>query len=98
MMQIIEHNLNEELAIRILGWKWMSFFDTPVKGTEGYPVKCRVRQLFTVEQLKSDDWQKFLQENDCAEATGNEPLAYTYCSNCRRYKSPPRFIILMDDR
>lgn len=96
-MRIIEHNLNEELAIRLLGWQWKSFVGTPIKGTAGYPTKCRVRQLLSAEQLKSDHWQKFLQENDGADATGREPLAYTYCSNGRRDEPLPRFTILMDD-
>lgn len=96
-MRVIEHNMAEELAIRLLGWKWVSFVGIPVKGTEGYPNKCRVRQLMSAAQLKNKEWQAYLQDHQGADATGDEPLAYTYCSSGRNDARLPRFTILVDD-
>ena len=95
-MRIIKHDLNEELAILLLGWEWISFIGIPVRGTAGYPMKCRVRQLFSANQLKSDRWREFLRENDGAEATGTEPLAYGYCSSGGNCEPLPRFTILVE--
>ena len=97
MQRIIKHQMTEELAVRLLGWKWMSFVGIPVKGTEGYPAKCRVRQLMSAEQLKSKEWQKHFQDHEGADATGDEPLTYTYCSSGRRDVPLPRFTILVEE-
>ena len=96
-MKILKHDLDEELAIRLLGWKWMSFVSIPVKGTPGYPAQCRVRQLMSAKQLKMKEWQRALDETEGREATGDEPLAYTYCSSGRSDATVPRFTILVDE-
>lgn len=68
---------NEEIAIKLMGWKWMTFHGIPVKGAPGYPEECTVKQLFTPEALANPKWQEIFT----GEATGQEPLSYTYCSS-----------------
>lgn len=96
-MKIVKHKLNEYLAITLLGWKWVSFVGIPVKGTEGYPKKCRVRQLLSKKQLESESWQDKLSVNEGRDAIGDEPLAYTYCSSQGSDARVPRFTILVDE-
>jgi hypothetical protein len=95
-VRVIKHDLTEELAIRLLGWKWMSFVGIPTRGTEGYPRECRVRRLFSPQELKDKRLKDYFQKHDLAEATGEEPLSYAYCSS-QGPAIPPRFIILVDD-
>lgn len=94
-MHPIKHRLDEELAIRLLGWKWISFVGIPVRETPSYPKKTRVRQLFSKSQLEGKDWEEFARKYEAKEATGEEPLAYSYCSS----QGPamlPKFTILVD--
>ena len=97
MQRIVKHDMAEELAIRLLGWKWMSFVGVPVKGTEGYPNKCRVRQLMSAAQLNGKEWREYFRDHEGADATGDEPLAYTYCSSGRSDAPLPRFTILVEE-
>jgi hypothetical protein len=92
-MRVIEHDMTEELCIRLLGWKWMSFVGIPTRDTECYPNKCRVRQFFSPTQLKDKHWNEFLSENEGHKAIGTEPMHAAY----RTFARPPRFIILVDD-
>jgi hypothetical protein len=87
-MKQLTHDLHEELAIRLLGWRWMAFTGIPVKGTASYPKKCRVRQLFSKEQLAT--------LTDAEEATGDEPLSYAYCSSVGP-AIVPRFAIFVEN-
>jgi hypothetical protein len=96
-MRILQHRMSEELAIRLLGWKWVSFVGLPVKSSDCYPANCRVRQLFSAKQLNSEDWQQFFRDSEGADATGDEPLAYSYCSSQGDDMPLPRFIILLDE-
>lgn len=96
-MRILKHKMREELAIRLLGWKWMSFVDVPVPLTPGYPAKCRVRQLFSKAQLADPGWIEFLKDRSGAEATGDEPLSYSYFSSGGMVAQLPRFTILVDE-
>jgi len=93
---ITKHDFTERICEEMLGWKWMSFVGTPVRGTDGYPAKCRVRQFLSPKSLKSAGWQEYLAENDGREATGDEPLAYCYCSSCGP-ECPPRIILLIEE-
>ena len=62
-MRVIEnHGLDDIVLTQVLGWKWMSFISVPVRGTEGYPNECRVRQLFPPEQLESQEWIAFFRK------------------------------------
>lgn len=51
----IEHDINEELAVRFLGWKWVAFMSRPTKSHPEYhsgkEIMCR--QLFSPKQLGS---------------------------------------------
>jgi len=96
-MRIIKHKMAEELAIKLLGWKWVSFIDVPIKGTEGYPKRCRVRQLLSAKQMKSERWQSFLREREASDATGDEPLSYAYCSSQGSIVALPRFVLLVEE-
>ncbi len=96
-MKVVAHEMTEELAVRLLGWKWMAFDDIPIKGTPGYPAECRVRQLFSAKQLANAKWRKYLEEHNASDATGEEPLSYTYCSSGCNAARLPRFTILVDE-
>lgn len=97
-MKVIEkHNLTETVLTQVLGWKWMSYIGTPVKGTFGYPAKQRVRQLFSPNQLKTEGWSEFLEQAEGREADMTEPLDYCYCSS-NGAAIPPRIMILVDER
>lgn len=96
MRLIKKHELDETVLTEVLGWKWIAFVGVPVKGTDGYPEKQRVRQLFSPKQLKSKQWIKILDQNDGRPATGDEPLAYCYCSSAGP-AIPPRVFLLIDD-
>lgn len=96
-MRLLKHQLDEELAIKLLGWKWMSFIGTPVKSEPGYPEERRVRQLMSAKALKSEQWKQHLEEHEGREATGDEPLAYAYCSS-QGLAALPIFTILVDER
>lgn len=74
-------NLDEAVAEEFFGWKWMAYRGIPVRGTPGYPQECIVRQFLSVDAVKNPRWQEFLKENDGRETTGDEPLAYCYCSS-----------------
>ena len=73
--------LDWAIAEEFFGWKWLSFIDTPTKSTPGYPKKTRVRRFFSEGLLDSDAWATWLDDHDRAPATGDEPLAYCYCSS-----------------
>ena len=94
--RIVEHDINEALAVKLLGWKWISFVGTPVKGTKGYPEKMRVRQLMSPSQLKHPQWIDYFNDNDAKDADMTEPLSYAYCSSMGA-SQPPRFTILVDE-
>lgn len=92
--RILKHDMHEELAIRLLGWKWVSFVGIPVRGTDGYPTPCRVRQLFSKEQIERETFKTWLRDNQGANASGLEPLSYAYCSSSG--PTPlPKFTILV---
>lgn len=96
-MKVIEdHGLNEVILTRVLRWKWVSFIGTPVRGTVGYPSKCRVRQLLSPEQLKSPEWIGHLDKLEAREADGTEPLAYAHGSS-QGLAVPPRILLLVDE-
>lgn len=97
-MRIIEkHNLTNTVLTEVLGWKWMSYVGVPVKGTAGYPAKCRVRKLMSPKTLKSHDWVAFLLTHEGREADMTEPLDYSYCSS-QGPERPPQIYLLVDDR
>jgi len=97
-MKVIEkHNLTETVLTQILGWKWMSYIGTPVKGTPGYPAKQRVRQLFSPNQLRTAGWSEVFEQAEGREADMTEPLDYCYCSSAGP-AIPPRIMILVDER
>jgi len=73
---------NEQIATGMFGWKWIAYDDgIPVKGTPGYPKRCRVRILMSPETRRKKDWKDFLSTRNASEATGSEPLDYCYCSS-----------------
>lgn len=74
-------DINERIAIEVYGWKWIAFFDTPIRGTPCYPEKTWVRQLMSATQLENPRWQGYLKEHQVRESDGTEPLAYGYCSS-----------------
>ena len=96
-MKLIEkHGLDEEIAIRVLGWQWMSFVGVPTRGIEGYPAKRRVRELFSPKQLKSKEWQEYFEKHEGKEADMTEPLSYRYCSS-QGPAVPPKIYLLVEE-
>jgi hypothetical protein len=96
MPKIIKHKLNEELAIKLLGWKWIAFDGIPIRTAPGYPDQCRVRELFSPEEQASKGWQDFFAEHNASDATGDEPLSYAYCSSSGPGRVPQFLIIALD--
>ena len=81
MFKIIEQNqLSAAVAEEFFGWRWMSFVGIPTRDHPGYPAKCRVRQFMSPKSLANKRWIAFFDGADGRGATGDEPLAYTYCS------------------
>lgn len=96
-MKLIEqHGMDEEIAIRVLGWKWMSFVGIPTRGEKDYPAKRRVRELFSPKMLKSKQWQEFLEAHEGREADMSEPLSYRYYSS-QGPAVPPRIFLLVQE-
>ena len=95
-MRIVEHNMAEELAVKLLGWKWLSFVGQPTKDHPRYPDKIRVRQLFPPRQLDDAQWNAFLYKNEAQPANGSEPLSYAYDSSNGPARLP-KFTILVDE-
>ena len=93
---IEDREVYNTVLTKMLGWKWLSFIDTPTTGTEGYPQPCRVRMLFSPKQLKDVEWQKYLQEAEVKDADGSEPLHYRYCSSMGP-AVPPSLYLLIDE-
>jgi hypothetical protein len=78
------NELDEEVAKKIFGWRWMSWVGIPVKGTPGYPARCRIRQFMSPDTMRNQRWLDFWNRSDVGEvreATGDEPLSYCYCSS-----------------
>jgi hypothetical protein len=74
------------IAEKLFGWKWMSKVSVPVKGTPDYPKHCRVREFLAPDEIENrrtnEYWlDYFAREGEMLEATGDEPLAYSYCSS-----------------
>lgn len=74
--------VNQLIAMKLFGWKWIAFIGCPVRGTEGYPENCKVRQFVSPELLANKKWKAFFESvGGFTDATGEEPLAYCYCSS-----------------
>lgn len=94
----IEHDIDAELAVRLLGWKWLSFMSRPMASHPEYESgkKIRCRQLFSPKQLCDARWKSFFAKEDARDATGEEPLSYAYCSS----NGPaivPKFHLLVEE-
>jgi len=73
---------NELIAIRLFGWKWMAFIGRPVRGeARRTPEPEMVRQFMSPKSIVNERWQACFAEHEGHEATGDEPLAYCYCSS-----------------
>jgi hypothetical protein len=94
----VEHDIDAELAVRLLGWKWLSFMSRPVSSHPLYETRqeIRCRELFSPRQLASDTWVAWLKSKDARDATGDEPLSYAYCSSSGPER-PPRFHLLIEE-
>lgn len=97
VIEVIEDHVYNEILTKVLGWKWMSFIGIPTRSTEGYPDKCRVRQLFSPKQLAMTEWADYFAKHEGREADGTEPLAYRYCSS-QGPAIPPKISLLVEDR
>lgn len=73
--------LNETIAEKFFGWKWMAFIDRPMRSHPDYPKDVRVRRFVTPNTLADKSWISFFSDHDGRTATGYEPLAYCYCSS-----------------
>lgn len=69
------HDL-EAVNERLFGWKWMAFHGHPIReGGRTTPPPTRVRIFVGPQYIADPDWGWL------GEATGEEPLAYCYCSS-----------------
>lgn len=69
---------DEEWVYGLLGWKWYAYQGVPVRSAPDYPKEQSVRVFVSPEYATS--WRDFIEQK-CTVATGNEPLAYMYCSS-----------------
>lgn len=75
-------NLDRFIAEELFGWKWMAYDGKPMINHPQYREgDIRVREFFSPESLKNKRWQEYWGEKNGAEATGDEPLSYRYCSS-----------------
>jgi hypothetical protein len=93
-MRIVKHNMTEELAIRLLGWKWVTIIGIPTKDHPQYPERIPVRQLLSPDQLKDPIWIGYLDRCDAQLSDGTEPLAYCNGSSSAPL---PKITILVDE-
>jgi hypothetical protein len=85
----------ERIAIHCFGWKWMAWPGRPIKSHPEYATgsKIMVRTFLSPEQQQrletEPNWVDFWERTGhvAVEATGDEPLAYCYCSS-RGYSWP----------
>lgn len=73
--------LSQAISQAMFGWRWVSFQGIPTIDTDGYPNETRVRQFFSPEQLAHQQWIDYFAKHGGADATGDEPLSYRYCSS-----------------
>jgi hypothetical protein len=70
------------VAQELFGWKWLAYQGTPVKGTPGYPKHQTIRRFFPPDIMQQEAWHKHFQKlGGVSDASGNEPLDYSYCSS-----------------
>lgn len=75
-------DIDEFIAEKLLGWKWIAYKGIPVRGTPGYPDQCVVRRFASPQLLANEKWAGILDRSGgYTDATGDEPLAYCYCSS-----------------
>lgn len=90
-MRIVKHDITEELAIRLLGWKWISYTESMYNHDTGAIEERRVRSFLSPNCLSDKRWKIFLESHEGLDATGNEPVASAgaWCL--------PRITILVDE-
>lgn len=81
MTKMTNREIDERIAIHLFSWEWMSWHGIPIRGTPGYPVKCRVRGFLNPETIAGEAWQTCFAKNSGRHASGKEPLCYSYCSS-----------------
>lgn len=87
MRPVVPEWYNDIYATCKLGFVWMAFDGMPTSSHPKYrdaDVRengMRVRQLMSPEQMQSERWKEFFENNNGSPADGSEPLAYTYCSS-----------------
>lgn len=82
-------DLDRYVAEELFGWKWIAFHGHPIRGRERCtPPKCKVRQFFPPDIFKNERWKEHFENSQWAPATGDEPLAYCYCSSMGPHTVP----------
>lgn len=82
--------IDEAIAIKLFGWRWLAFDGFPNRDTSDFPKKCRVRRLFPAMEELGKSWKDYFKANNVGPATGDELLSYGYCYS-NGPPIPPRF-------
>lgn len=94
-MRIVEHNMTEELAVKLLGWKWITTIDVPTKDHPQYPEMMPVRRLMSPKQMADPSWINHFHKCNAQPSDGTEPLSY--CHDSSGGWPLPKITILVDD-
>jgi hypothetical protein len=78
--------LDEQIAIKLFGWRWLAFDGEPESVHTAIDKTCRVRWLFPPDD-KSTYLEQWLAHRNVGEAIGDEPLF----EHCFMIYYPPRF-------
>ncbi len=75
---------NEQIATKLFGWKWIAYIGRPMNSHPEYRTreKMRVRRFVSPQLLANKNWIKHFESiGGYADAIGDEPLDYCYCSS-----------------
>ena len=85
--------LDEAIAEEFFGWRWLAYSGRPMRGHPDYHKEIRVRRFYPpLESIKSKSvrkqWEDYFARVPHEQASGEEPLCYSYCSSNGPHRVP----------
>ena len=74
-------DLDYLVAMELFGWRWLAWHGRPTHSAPDYPRERMVRRFFPPDSELDPSWMDYFKEVSHVPATGDEPLAYCYCSS-----------------
>lgn len=74
-------DLNEQVAQKFFGWRWLAYFGRPTRAHPEYPKEMRVRRFFPPDTELGERWAEWFAHRPVSPANGDEPLCYCYSSS-----------------